>query len=179
MMGLYVLFIAVVWLAIALAIAHAVTSRIKSEGLRTIATLMVGALLLPLPLIDEIIGKQQFEKLCKEYSTIQVDRSKAVGKTVYLATTADVEIKGKWLRILLKPWRFVDATTGETVVRYNTLTVSGGRVAQTFGFSEARVPLTFANHDCAPKNPPASAQAFEALGIKYIEPPTIKKGGQK
>ena len=50
---------------------------------------------------------------------------------------------------MIQPWRFVDAQTGETVVSYNRLGAVGGRLVQTFGFSEGKVPLLF-NGTCVP-----------------------------
>ena len=179
MTGLYALFVAAVWFALVAGISYALTSRIKNVPLRFVVALVIFGLLLPLPLADEFAGKRQFEQLCKDNATIQVDRAAAVGKTVYLAKTTDVEIKGTWVRIVMKQWRYVDANTGEPVVSYNTLDALGGRLVQTFGFSEGRVPLTFANYYCAPKDRPASFQAFEALGIKYIEPPILNNGELK
>ena len=138
---------------------------------------MIGVLLclalLPMPLIDEIVGKKQFEQLCRENSMIQVDLTKAAGRTVYLADLPDVEIKDTWVRVVLKPWRFVDAGTGEVVVSYNTLMASGGKFVHALPLSEGRVPLSFAG-SCAPANRPASKQAFANLGINYIERPANK-----
>ena len=52
--------------------------------------------------------------------------------------------------MVLKPWRFVDATTGEPAVSYNTLMVDGGWLARVLGISEGGVPLTF-DGNCGPK----------------------------
>jgi len=171
MSGFYLLFVAVVWLALTVVTAYAITSWIKDAILRAVAMLALIGLLLPLPLVDELVGERQFEQLCKDNSTIQVDRATAVGRTVYLEKTTDVEIKDAWIRIVMKQWRFVDAKSGELVVSYNTLQAAGGRVSQALGLSEGRAPLTFVKHYCAPKDEPGSVSTFEALGIKYIEPP--------
>jgi hypothetical protein len=132
----------------------------------------------PVPLIDEIVGGRQFAQLCKENSTIQVDRAKAAGKTVYLAEDPDINIKGAWVRIVLQPWRYVDATTDETIVSYNTLLAGGGVFIRTLGISEGGVPLTFKGH-CAPKNRPASVETFKDFGINYVQPPVSKDGEKK
>jgi hypothetical protein len=149
MSGLYLLAIGAAWLVIVLALARALTLRIKTASLRSIVTLLVVGVLLPLPLIDEFLGKRQFEQLCKDNAAIQVDRKTAVGKTVYYVPQPSVEVSGTWVRIVMKPQRFVDATTGEVVVSYNELEAVGGRLVQTFGISEGRVPLTFTG-SCGP-----------------------------
>jgi len=172
----YLLFIASCWIGIAALLSRWIASRIRSPGVRWLVTLVAFAGLLPLPLIDEIVGKYQFEQLCRENATIHVDRTKAVGKTVYLAQKPSVDAKGTWLRIVIQPYVFVDAETGAPVVSYNILTAVGGRFIPSL--SEGRVPLLFKG-SCAPPNRPATAEAFESYGIKYIEPPAIKNGERK
>ena len=176
MLGLYLLLIGAVWLAITITLAMSLTSRIKSAPLRLLVALVLVAVLLSLPLVDEIVGKHQFEQLCRENATIQVDRAKAVGKTVYLAQRPPVEARGTWVRIVIQPYVFLDAATGEPVVTYNILTAVGGRFIPSL--SEGRMPLLFKG-SCAPPNPPGSVQDFESYGIKYIERPTVRNGEKK
>ena len=171
---LLLLFVAVFWLVIAFYFVKLVTLVLPITWWRFLVRMALFLALLPLPLIDEIVGKRQFEKLCSEHATIQIDRAKAVGKTVYLAVQPDVEIKGTWVRVVLKPWRYVDATTGETVVSYDTLRAVGGRLIRALGISEGGIPLTFKS-TCVPTNRPASLQSFRELGIDYVEPPTLKR----
>lgn len=149
MSGLYLLLIAVAWLAVVLTLAYASTLRIKTASLRAMAALILASVLLPLPLIDEILGERQFEKLCRENATIQVDRKKAVGKTVYFVPQPPIEIPGAWVRIVVKPQRYVDSTTGTTVISFNTLLAEGGQFVQKFRISEGRVPLMFRG-SCGP-----------------------------
>ncbi|WP_301100280.1 hypothetical protein [Propionivibrio sp.] len=173
MTGIYLLFVALIWLALVVWLSKVSTRKLSGTGWRIPVGLLMAAVLFPLPLIDEIIGGRQFEQLCKENSMIQVDRATAVGKTVYLLQIPDVEIKDTWVRVVLKPWRFVDATTGELVLSYNSLMAAGGRFIRTLGISEGGVPLIF-HGSCEPRNSPASAQTFKDFEINYIEPP-IKK----
>lgn len=178
MSGLYLLAIAVAWLAVALAVAYASTLPIKAASLRALVALILVGVLLPLPLIDEFFGKRQFEQLCRDNATIKVDRARAVGKTVYLVPRPATDAEGTWVRIVIQPYVFVDTDAGEAVVSYNELTAVGGRLVQTFGFSEGKVPLLFRG-SCAPPNRPGSVQDFEPYGIKYIEPPFTKNGDKK
>lgn len=178
MTGIYLLFVAVIWLAFVGWLSKTIAGKLSKTTWRRPIAMVIFVALLPLPLIDEIIGGRQFEQLCKDNSTIQVDRVTAVGRTVYLAQTPDVEIKGTWLRFVLKPWRFVDVTTGESIVSYNTVMASGGRFIRSVGISEGGVPLTFKGW-CDPKDAPASVQTFKPFGINYIEPPIAKIGEVK
>jgi hypothetical protein len=174
MTGLYLLILAAVWLVLASVLAYVITRQMKSGALRLTFAVLLMSVLMPLPLIDEIVGQRQFEQLCKDNATIHVDRATAVGKTVYFVPQPAVEIKGTWVRVVMKPKRFVDATTGETVVNYNELMADGGRFIRTLGIFEGGVPLTFSG-TCVPANRPGSIQTFEPFGINYIEPPISNK----
>jgi hypothetical protein len=178
MSGLYLLVIAAAWLAIVVALVYGLTSRVKPASLRAVVAMLVAGVLLPLPLIDEILGKRQFDQLCKDNATIHVDRTTAVGKTVYLAKTADLEVKDTWLRIVLKPWRFVDATTDVPVVSYNTLMADGGRLVRMLGISEGGVPLTFKG-SCEPGGVVDPIKLFGELGVSQIQRSTLVNKEQK
>jgi hypothetical protein len=136
--------------------------------------IVVFVALLPLPLIDEIAAKPQFEQLCRENATVTVD-PKAAGKTVYLATQPRVILEGPWVRVAAQPWQFVDVNSGEIVVAYNTLQADGGRFVAAFGIGG---PLLF-NGWCGPANRPASAETFKRFGIQYIEPPVRSKPNER
>lgn len=173
MTGIFLILLAVLWLVAAFLLAKLATTRLPKLWWAHVLRMSLFLALLPLPLVDEIVGKRQFDKLCSENTMIQVDPEKAVGRTVYLADLPDIEIKGPWVRVVSKPWRFIDTITGETVVAYNTLQAAGGLFTRTLGIFEGGVPLTFKG-SCAPADPPGSAKAFAKLGITYVEPPTVK-----
>jgi hypothetical protein len=174
MIGLLAISVAIVWLAIALFLAVLMPKRFFNKTWWPLITIMLLVVLIPLPLIDEIIGGVQFKRLCEEHSAIRMNPASAAGRTVYLADLPDVEIKGTWVPVVLTPWQFVDATTREPVVSYDTLHAAGGWLIHAFPLYEGEVPLTFSGF-CAPANRPASADAFKRLGINYIEPPANKR----
>jgi hypothetical protein len=167
MTGIYLLVVAAIWVTAVIWLSNIVTRELPVTTWRIPIALVIFAALLLLPLADEIVGGRQFEQLCKENSTIQVDRAKAIGRTVYLAELPDVEIVGKWVRIVLKQWRFVDATTHETVVSYNTLMAVGGRLIRTLGISEGGVPLTFKG-TCEPGGVVDPLKLFRELEVTQI-----------
>ena len=136
MTGVLLIVVSVLWLVIAFFLIKLITNRLPSVWWVYLLRVTLFAGLCPLPLIDEIVGEKQFENLCRENATIQVDRSKAAGRTVYLADLPDIEIKGTWVRIVLKPWRYVDVNTGEAVMSYNILQAEGGIFIRTLGISE-------------------------------------------
>jgi hypothetical protein len=149
MTGLFLLAIVGIWFYITIKIIRFITGNLPEIWWRPVVGVGLFVLILPLPLVDEIVGGRQFEQLCKENSTIHVDRVSAAGKTVYLAELPDTQIDGAWVPIRKQPWTFVDVTTGETIISYNIFYATGGRLIRTLGISEGNVPLTFKG-SCAP-----------------------------
>jgi hypothetical protein len=149
MLGLLVFIIAAVWLCIAMWLANLITWKLPDRPWGNLACILALVVLFPLPLIDEIAGKMQFEQLCNEYSEIEVNRREAAGKTVYLAPTSEISAQGTWVPIRRKQWRYLDATTDELVVSYNTFHASGGLLVRTLKLWEGDTPMTFDGY-CAP-----------------------------
>lgn len=168
MTGIYLLCVAAIWLAAVIWLSKIITQKLPMTTWRIPVAMLIFAALLPLPLIDEIVGGRQFERLCKDNSTIQVDRSTAVGTTVYFVPQTDVEIKGTWVRVVLQPRQFVDATTGTLVFSYSTLLAEGGRFIRMLGISEGGMPLTF-NGSCRPKESPKDL--LKSLDITALDRP--------
>ena len=164
---LYLMLIALAWFALLSMLAYRITSRVKDAALRVLVAIVLIAVMLPLPLVDEIVGKRQFEQLCRDNATIKVDRVTAVGKTVYFVPQPRVDAAGTWVRIVVQPSRYVDATTGETVATYNRLVAVGGRLVQMFGFSEGKVPLLFSG-TCGPTENPRDLFASLRLTVKDL-----------
>lgn len=160
------------WLAVAAWLSKIITSKLPPDTWRIPVAVVIFAGLLPLPVLDEIVGGWQFNQLCNEHATITIVRVASVGRTVYFVPEPNVEVKGTWVRVVLQPKRFVDATTGETVVRYDELIATGGWLTKKLGIFEGGMPLTF-NGTCVPPNRPASVGTFEPLGLNYVEPPTL------
>jgi hypothetical protein len=177
--GLYLLLVAVVWIAVAVLLARWLTSAMRNHGAwRSVVAVLIVTVLLPLPLLDEIIAKRQFEHLCKDNATIKIDPATAAGRTVHFDEQPQAPVPGTWVRVVSLPQRYVDVTSKEVVVSYNILRASGGVLVHLFGFSEGKVPLLF-HGSCAPKDPPAGVNGFKALGIDYVEPPRNSTGAQK
>lgn len=173
MSGFYLLGVVTLLAYVAWRLGGVAVQRISNPWLAKFCQLALAFLLMTLLVADEIVGGYQFEKLCQENSTIQIDRATARGKTVYFDPQPNVEIKGTWVRVVLKPKRFIDVKTRETVVSYNELMAEGGRFINALGISEGGMPLIFSG-ECVPANRPASTKTFEQLGINYIEPPITR-----
>jgi hypothetical protein len=174
MTGIYLLVVGATWLSFVLWLSLSASRKLIGGFWRMPIATVIAVSLLPLPILDEIIGRRQFEQLCKRYAYIELDRTSAVGRTVFFHSQPDVEADGAWLRIVLQPRRFDDAATGEPVVRYTTLVATGGRFMNVLGISEGGLPLTFRG-TCRPEE--NLKDLFKSLGITALDRPTPKTSG--
>ena len=166
MLGIYILFLAMVWLGVAIGLVLLVTKILPERWWRDPLRVLLILAVLPLPIVDDVFGGMQFKQLCKENSAIHVDRATAEGRTVYLADVSPRKLSGTWVPVTLTEWRYVDAKTGKTVLSYNTLTAGPGL------FRLAGAPLTFKGY-CAPGGSRGVANdLLKQLHITVIKRPT-------
>jgi hypothetical protein len=170
MTGLLLLVVIGVWFAITNEISKIIAAKLPDRWWRKLIRLFILTVLLLLPLLDEIVGGQQFRALCEANSTIQIDRAKAKGKTVYLLDLPDIQIKSIWVPVRIQEWRYVDAMTGEPVVSYNVLHATGGWLIRALHISEGNAPLTFKEY-CAPDGRVDQIKLFKQLGVTQINRP--------
>ena len=112
---------------------------------------VVIALLIPLPVIDEIIGGMQFKALCKKGSVLKIDAEKIKGKTVRLVIQPSWK-KVEWamLPIYFSIYQYQNNATKEEYARYVVYNVEGGKFIRLLGISEGNAPLTIRNTSCSP-----------------------------
>jgi hypothetical protein len=177
MTGLFLIAVGLGWLGICIWLTGTIPDRLPNKW-RPAATLLIFALLLPLPLLDEIVGSRQFAELCKRNDTVQVDRGRAKGKIVYLLDQSDTWVEGVALPIRSQKWTFVDSTTREPVVEWKQLYATGGVLIRTLQISEGNVPLTFKG-SCAPGGLVDTVRLFHQLGVIQVQRSTIDKGEQQ
>ena len=122
------IFLATVALAIGVCvwIASALGGLASSPQIRAPLGFGIFLVLLSLPFIDEVIGKYQFEALCKANWIESVDVSKARGKRVKLESGQSKPIDGFIMPITEYPLVFKDDINGDTLFLYNTYRAHGG-----------------------------------------------------
>jgi len=166
MSGLFLVFIFGMWLTIVFGVIIYVTPKIVKPMWQFFFAIAIFFILIPLPLVDEIIGKWQFEKLCAENSTVHFDRETAIGRTVYLEKVIRENIDNDWMKLRSAQWRFVDEKNGELVLSYKVFSAE----RKWLRLSESGYPFTFSGV-CQPQSPPSNIESFAEYGIKYVEPP--------
>ncbi|ODS22970.1 hypothetical protein AB835_11240 [Candidatus Endobugula sertula] len=135
-------------------------------------------IVLILPIMDEIVGGWQFRSLCKENTIINVDRSTAVGKTVYLAKSSSINVENSWVNIVYEPRIFVDIKTNESIISFNDLIADGGLLVHMVDFWEGRTPMIF-DASCVPINNQDLEILFKQLNIKVVPRPELNNGELK
>lgn len=109
MHGLIAILLIVLWLGASVFIAQWIGKTMSSPRLRVVVTALLIPLLFVAPLADEIIGKFQFDKLCKEAEEIKIYGTMPVGEELY---TAD----GRW-RLGIRPSSLEELNRVENVYK--------------------------------------------------------------
>lgn len=168
MTGFYLLFVAALWLAFVIWFSKTVTKKLPMDTWRVPVAIVVVAAALPLPLIDEIIAKPQFEKLCQDNAEVIVDVANTSGRTVWFGGTQRTKIKLGAITVTQAEVHMVDAKTQEPIYHYLRLEAAGGWFISRLGISEGGSPLLFYGF-CQPKD---IEKTNARLGLTEISQPT-------
>lgn len=170
MTGLLFLAVLALWFYAVKWMVKKIVSRLPDRPWRSTAKWCIFALLLPLPLIDEIVGGWQFKQLC-EANVVRVNKETARGRTVYPEGGAyEILLPGTWVKVWKMSFRDLDLATGEVVVSFDHLRAEGGHLFP--GFDSGHEPMTFKG-TCWPSEKP-DKNFYANLGLKYVEKPTSK-----
>jgi hypothetical protein len=161
--GLYFLLVAMLWLAISIVLAVAVSRRISPGSRRTVIGMLAVAVLLPVPFVDQIVGAIQFKRVCARTEGIQVNREKTKDRTVYRVYIPPSQIGGTWLPVYETQWRFADMETGEVLLSYRTFEARPGFIRVT--------PLMF-NPNCGPAGHTNARALVRQFGMILGERPS-------
>ncbi len=131
-----------------------------SPGPRRLLQALVLAVLLPLPLLDELVAQSQFKALCRDrlgvqarFGTLGFERQAAGGRPLALPLQQDVStpepVEGISVAVARREHRYTDPATREVRVRFFTYEAQGGKLARITGHG---APLLFEGH-CGPPVP--------------------------
>ena len=157
------------WLLLDYALVRLITAQVPPKSWRPLLRIALYVVLLPLPVIDEILAKSQFEQLCRESAAIKVDRDSAKGRTVYLAPVESVPAKGTWIPMTLRQWRFEDATTRQPVLSFTAVHASGGMFVRMLPLAEGKLPITFETASCQPAASISTTEMLQEFGLRQIQ----------
>lgn len=135
--------------------------------LRTAFKALVFAVLLPLPLLDEIVAQPQFTSLCRDMAVVTLHERAARGRTVTLSSLPPEPVPGALVPVTLRKWLYVDATTGQPVMSFNTLQAGAGKLGAALGAMQPPQPLVFSGA-CEARQ---RQRAFDALDLRLASAP--------
>lgn len=172
MTGILFLGVVILWIGIAIALARAMTRNVTPGVKRTVAGVLVFALLLPLPVADEIVGGFQLRTLCREGAVARYDEERLRGRTVRMRLEPNPGAPS----VLQTPTRrvpalipieeqteeWIDVSTGEVLLSQKAYSARGGLLIRTLGISNSDSPLTIDPRWCAINAGPL----FQRLGVR-------------
>lgn len=103
--------------------------------------------LLPLPVLDELLAQPQFEAWCRDRMAVQAWADERTVQGVHYSVSPPEPVQGLLLPVLRREHHYTDAVTQQTLVRFVSFHAHGGKVARWVGQPDA--PLTFAGQ-CSP-----------------------------
>ena len=175
MTGFLLLGVIAIWLAIIVFVARLVWRRMKPGVLRGLACALVVAVMIPLPVADELLSKGEFERLCAEGTKLRFDPEKIRGRTIFLAESPYPRptLSVGMLTGYYTPSQYLDATTKETLISYNSYDIKGGFLIRSLGISETTAPLMMESF-CSPPEKPWQKTFLNRYELSRIERKDVK-----
>lgn len=133
MSGIYALLLIALWTSgLSWLCWRLVRRRFRPPINRLIAYILV-LILFPLPVIDEIVGAVQMNRLCEKNATYRLGVPDPEGRvTRYRSDPQDERMSGTAVPIFHTRVYYVDTATGETVVTYDRYKAGAGVLGRTF-----------------------------------------------
>ena len=155
MAGLLSIGLLVGWLAVAVWIAKRMTATVKSSLLRTALVISLVAVLVALPVADEIIGGFQFRAVCRENAVLKIDAERIKGKTIRVVAEpieGDRDVDNTSIRIYYSRFSYRDVDSGEELATYSRYVAVSGWLVRTLAMGNSFPPLTIQPSTCKPNN---------------------------
>ncbi|GKS84258.1 hypothetical protein AVMA1855_08920 [Acidovorax sp. SUPP1855] len=166
MSALIFITLVVLWLFILKWIVEKIARWLPDRPWRVWVKWLIFAFLMPLPLIDEIVGGWQFARLCKA-NVVHVNSGFPRGQQVYEVVTPSMQVGGTFVSVRKLEFRFLDVATGKVVVSFDQFHAEGGRLFP--GFDSGHEPLTFKG-ECHP-NGVFDKNFIESIGFIEVKKP--------
>ncbi len=153
MSGLLMVGLFITWVFVSVMLSRWFARKFRHPTVRTAIALLSFVVLLVLPLVDELIGMQQFDALCEGGATLKIDADAAKGKTVRLVINPSNEIlPGQMLVTYHTHMSFRDVGTNQEIASFSTYVVKGGWLIRALGLFDSSVPLVIGKPWCGPDN---------------------------
>ncbi len=173
MSGLLLLGVIGIWVAVVVFVAKRLSHLFKPGAVRNIVVAIASAVMLALPVADELVSAPRFHRLCEEGTKLKFDPLKIRGKTIFLAENPQPKITVSLLSGYYIPWHYLDAMTKEVLITSNSYHIKGGILIRMLGISETNAPLTFRGY-CSSSEKVWQKTFLSRHDLKYIERKDVK-----
>lgn len=137
------------WTVLSTWAAHRMGDLFTAICCRPLFKLAIFLALAPLPLMDELLARPQFEALCRQLAVVTLHDPHPEGRTVVLAPAVSQPLADTVIPVTLHQRQWLDARTLAPVVGWGALEASAGKLARSLESAHAR-PLTFEGRCAAP-----------------------------
>lgn len=134
-------------------LAGRLCSAIDRPHVRAVARCMVFALLLPLPVADEMYSLPAFTSLCRAHADVVVEAPALAGRSVWFVGVVSKPRQIGLLKGLERRWNYEIPEAGAPAFHHTDFEVEGGRFIQMLHISQTPSPLLFEGR-CASKQVP-------------------------
>jgi hypothetical protein len=140
MIGLLFIAAVAVWIWCCWRIARAVTTRAASRS-RRVAAGIAFAVLLPLPVLDELVGAVQLFPYCHAGEKLTVDPAKIRGQLVRVRIGPPQPVPGMAIPVFSNRFSYASATTGEELASAYRYTAYGGFLVRLLTNDSSQPPI--------------------------------------
>lgn len=149
MTGLLLLLVAALWLVVVVLASRWVGARATTLWLRLVLSALCFAVLLPAPLLDELISYEPLNAACEANAVLRVDEARIRGRVV-VASFKQHYVSVGMLKVLQNDRIYVDRENGEVLASYTWLRAKGGWLSRAL--TESQNPISFGErYECEPK----------------------------
>ena len=139
------------WFVISLIASIWFGKRFKNFFVKAAACLAMLAVLLPLPLLDEIRAQPQMAALCREGAVLKIDAERIKGRKIRLAfEPSNAYLEGTRVPIRHTKVVFRDSASGESLGSFGEYYATGGFFIRALGISNSASPVWMTPTYCSP-----------------------------
>lgn len=170
-MALLILLIIVApWAAFLYGVSYVCLARFKSRHARKTAAAFIAAVLVPLPIVDEIVGAWQFSELCAAESKYAISPA-TLGRRFDLrqGSTGPTARSGSVRPLDQMTITFTDVATGEVVATGPAFIAKGGWLVQHLGSpTGANDSPLLGRQQCFPSSSMPQAAQLRSITNKIV-----------
>lgn len=124
---------------------------LRDKAWQLVMQILTFAVLLPLPLADELIAKPRFDALCREHARLDIHLPEYLGHPVRRQRLMPEPVPGLGLPVEVQTWWVVLDGNGLVLASYAMVQARGGWLARWTHANPEQAPLSFSG-TCAPLN---------------------------